>query len=269
VQHLLDRVVVVTGAGSGIGRAAAIAFAQAGMHVVVADVDGAGMAVTCQQIQALGRRAYAVPTDVSSATDVKALFDQTLSKAGSVHVLMNNAGIVRFGAALALTDDDWKRVIDVDLWGVIHGCRIFGPHFVAQGEGHIVNTASLAGIAGVAGCASYVTAKFGVVGLSEALRWELASSGVGVTVVCPGLVRTELANGANAPHVIKAMDKFGAKPEQLAQRVVRAVQRNQARVLFGFEPKLADGLRRVSPSALERVGRAMAAANRKGAELPK
>ena len=269
MQHLEDRVVVVTGAGSGIGRASAIAFAKAGMHVVVADVDGAGMATTCQEIEAVGRRAYAVLTDVSSAGDVRALYEQTLSRAGSVHVLMNNAGIVRFGAALELSDDDWKRVIDIDLWGVIHGCRTFGPHLVAQREGHIVNTASLAGIAGVSGCASYVAAKFGVVGLSEALRWELAISRVGVTVVCPGLVRTGLASNAGAAHVIKAMDKFGAKPDKLAAQVVRAVKRNQARVLFGFEPKLADGLRRMAPSALEQVGMAMAAANRKGAELPR
>lgn len=260
MKRLEGRTAVITGAAAGIGRATALALAREGMHVVLADLDEAGLLRVSGEIHALGRTAWGVRCDVSDAADVRRLYEQCLALAGSVHVVMNNAGIARFGPALELSDDDWKRVIDINLWGVIHGCRTFGPHLVAQGEGHILNTASVAGLTGLPTAASYVTSKFGVVGLSEVLRFELAPSGVGVTAVCPGFTKTSIANVQGSEKLAGAVQKFGGDPDALALRIVRAIRRDEAQLLFGPEPHLTTMLRRFSTRLYDRGGRALGAA---------
>jgi len=263
MKDLRDRTAVITGAAAGIGRSTALALARAGMHVVLADLNEAGLAEVASEARALGRRAWSVPTDVSSVTDVQRLFERSVALAGSVQLIMNNAGIARFGPVLALSDDDWKRVIDINLWGVIHGCRIFGPHLVEQGTGQIVNTASVCGLVGLPRAASYVTAKFGVVGLSEALRYELAPLGVGVTAVCPGFIKTSIASVEGAEEVAAAVQKYGGDPELLSRKIVEGVRRNDAQVLYGPEPLISTTLRRLSTRLHDRAGRALGAAMHK------
>lgn len=194
MKDLEGKVAVVTGAASGIGRATALLLAGQGMRLAIADIDAAGLGVVAGEIEATGGRVLAVPTDVGSAAAIDALRDATLEAYGAVHVVHNNAGVVASGPVEEVSLDLWRWVLDVDLWSVIHGVRAFLPLLRAQGDGHIVNTASVAGLQAFAGIAPYNVAKAGVVAVSETLRLELQGSGVGVSVLCPGPVATQIVH---------------------------------------------------------------------------
>lgn len=191
VQH---KVAVITGAASGIGRAMALAFGAAGMKVVMADIEKDALAEAVAAVEAGGTEAMGVPTDVSDPGQVEALRDATLATFGAVHVVCNNAGVAAGGKVWEQTIADWEWVLGVNLWGVIHGLRTFTPLLVEQGEGHIVNTASMAGLTSPPMMASYNVTKHAVVTLSETLFAELSmeSSPVGVSVLCPGWVNTRI-----------------------------------------------------------------------------
>jgi len=191
VQH---KVAVITGAASGIGRAMAEAFGAAGMKVVMADIEKDALAEAVAAVEAGGTEAMGVPTDVSDPGQVEALRDATLATFGAVHVVCNNAGVAAGGKVWEQTIADWEWVLGVNLWGVIHGLRTFTPLLVEQGEGHIVNTASMAGLTSPPMMASYNVTKHAVVTLSETLFAELSmeSSPVGVSVLCPGWVNTRI-----------------------------------------------------------------------------
>lgn len=189
MQDLEGKVAVVTGAGSGIGEGIARAAAASGMKVVVADIDFSKAQTVASD---LGENAIASAVDVSSLASVEALRDTAVERFGSVHLLCNNAG-VWIGALMHDADvKDWQYLINVNLYGVIHGVKAFLPLLVKQGEGHIVNTASMGGLISGPPEGLYTTTKFAVVGLSEALAMEVAESGIGVSVLCPGLVNTNL-----------------------------------------------------------------------------
>lgn len=192
MQDLEGKVAVITGAGSGIGEGIARAAAAAGMRVVVADIDLEKARAVTAELERVGAQAIAVATDVSSLESVESLRDVTLEHFGAVHLLCNNAG-VWIGALMQNADiRDWQYLINVNLYGVIHGVKTFLPLLVEQGEGHIVNTASVGGLISGPPEGLYTTTKFAVVGLSEALLMEVADKGVGVSVLCPGLVDTNL-----------------------------------------------------------------------------
>jgi NAD(P)-dependent dehydrogenase (short-subunit alcohol dehydrogenase family) len=189
MQDLEGKVAVVTGAGSGIGEGIARAAADAGMKVVVADIDLSKAQTVADD---LGEDAMACVVDVSNLASVEALRDAALARFGAVHLLCNNAG-VWIGALMQDADiKDWQYLINVNLYGVIHGVKAFLPLLAEQGEGHIVNTASMGGLISGPPEGLYTTTKFAVVGLSEALVMEVAEKGVGVSVLCPGLVDTNL-----------------------------------------------------------------------------
>lgn len=265
MKDLQGKVAVVTGAASGIGRASALAFAAEGMDVLVADIDLPGAEQVAATITGMGRRALAQRVDVAKAADVQAMLDRVLAHFGACHLVMNNAGIAIAGQSWELSEDDWRRTIDVDLWGVIHGTRLFAQHFVKQGEGHIVNTASAAGLMAVPGLCAYTTAKFGVVGLSEGFRWELAAEGVGVTVVCPGVIATNIGRASEyrgkfakaRERGVEGIDK-GVPPEKLARKIVAAVRNNEAMVLAGREAWAIAAMRRLPSGASDLLGRTMA-----------
>src|SRR5579871_852581 len=221
MREFRDRVAVVTGAASGIGRALAERFAAAGMKVVLADVERQALAAAERALASGGARVLAVPTDVSKASDVEALAQRTLEAFGAVHVVCNNAGVSVGGLAWEVTLADWEWILGVNLWGVIHGIRTFVPILLRQGEeGHVVNTASMAGLVSGPGIAPYNATKHTVVTLSEALHHELgmASGGkVKVSVLCPGWVNTRILDAdRNRPATLG--DATPIRPEIAAVR---------------------------------------------------
>ena len=208
MKELRDKVAVVTGAASGIGRALAKSFAAEGMRVVLADIEEGALADVEREMKAAGATVLAVPTDVSQGAAVQALAEKTLAAYGAVHVLCNNAGVSPVvGASWELTEADWQWVLGVNLWGVLHGIRVFVPIMLEQGsEGHVVNTASIAGLVSAPWAATYNVAKHGVVTLSESLHRELAQIGskVKVSVLCPAWVQTRLMDGdRNRPALLR------------------------------------------------------------------
>src|SRR5436190_18589010 len=237
---------VVTGAASGIGLALADRFATSGMHVVLADVDEEGLATAAEQIGARGVNTLTARTDVSDEASVNALAAAALDRFGAVHVVCNNAGVVSNADAWFGPLAAWSWVLGVNLWGVIHGVRAFLPTLVAQGEGHIVNTASIAGLLPGFG-PSYDASKHAVVALTEDLYLNLQQVGlpIGVSVLCPGWVRTRIMDADRnwpdrlgdapppgmgteivEPHVRRAVDE-GTPPAMVADLVADAVQANR------------------------------------------
>lgn len=216
MDELRDRVAVVTGAASGIGLATAQAFVAEGMRVVLADLDGAGAR---RAASALGQDvAHGVEVDVRDPASVDALAAAAADRFDTVHVVMNNAGIVTGGRTWEQPLEDWRRVLDVNLWGVVHGIRAFVPLLLGNGEpGHVVNTASMAAVTAIPGIAPYTATKHAVLGLSDVLRAELAAMGapIGVSVVLPGMIRT----GLNPIGTLE--------PSVVATNVVDAVRRGR------------------------------------------
>ncbi len=196
MKELKGKVAVVTGGAGGLGRAMAMHFAREGMHVALADIDQASLDVSAAELRALGVHAIGVRTDVSKAAEVDALAARVVAELGGVHVVCNNAGISPLGAAWENTLADWEWMLGVNLWGVIHGVRAFTPLLLAQDEGHIVNTASVAGLINPPGSAMYNVTKHAVVALTETLFHDLAGrkSKVGCSVLCPAYVPTGIAD---------------------------------------------------------------------------
>ncbi|MFT3926811.1 MAG: SDR family NAD(P)-dependent oxidoreductase [Myxococcales bacterium] len=240
MRELSDRVAVVTGAARGIGRALALELAREGMHLMLADVDPAALGSVAREVEALGRRACVSRVDVRELSGLEGLLRDTLRELGRCDLVCNNAGVFHGAALLDTPSDQWERVLETNVWGVIHGCRVFGAHFVQQGHGHIVNTASAAGLFPVPGMSAYSTSKYAVVGLSMQLRWELASAGVGVTLLCPGVVRTGIAyaEGVGLSHLDRELEKALARspgPEGLAKKAVRAIRKDRPLVRYGAD----------------------------------
>lgn len=199
MQELRGRAAVVTGAASGLGRALAVRLAGEGMRLVLADIDADGVRGVAAELTGTGADVRAVPTDVSSGEQVAALADEAFAAYGEVHLLCNNAGVVKSARTWALTVDDWQWVLGVDLWSVIHGVRAFVPRMLEQATaGHVVNTASMTGLLPMPRLAAYSAAKSAVVALSESLQHDLVAEGsdMGVSVFCPGFVATAITDSA-------------------------------------------------------------------------
>lgn len=221
---------IVTGGGSGIGAALCRALVDAGAEVVCTDVDGGA----AERVAApLGGKARAARLDVTDAMAVQAAVDEVMNRAGRLDLMFNNAGIVWGGDTELLTLDQWNAIIDVNIRGVVHGIAAAYPLMVRQGHGHIVNTASMAGLTAAGQVTSYVMTKHAVVGLSLALRSEAAARGVGVLAVCPAAVETPILDkGAVGGFV--GRDYFlqaqGGKPydaDRLARDILRAIEKNK------------------------------------------
>ena len=249
------RVAVVTGAASGIGLATASRFAEEGMKVVLADIQQDALESAVSQLQLAGHDVLGVPTDVTQFEQIQHLADEAISAYGKVNIVHNNAGVVRAGSLEELTLEDWQWVMGVDLWSVIYGVKVFLPLVKQAGEGHIVNTASSAGLQATANIGPYNVAKFGVVGLTETLRLELdeAESPIGASVLCPGAVRTQICNsdrnreltGVSAgvtsttdqtfKEMAGAIVNDGLAPADVADRVVTAIRSNDFWILTHSE----------------------------------
>ena len=222
---------IVTGAGSGIGAALCRALDLAGAHVMCTDIDGNAAEATAS---GLGRRARAARLDVTDASAVQAAVDDVVTRAGRLDLMFNNAGIVWGGDTELLTLDQWNAIIDVNVRGVVHGVAAAYPQMLRQGHGHIINTASMAGLTAAGQVTSYVATKHAVVGLSMALRSEAVPRGVGVLVVCPAAVETPILDkGAVGGFVGRDyfLQSQGGKPydaDRLARDTLRAIDRNKA-----------------------------------------
>jgi NAD(P)-dependent dehydrogenase (short-subunit alcohol dehydrogenase family) len=250
MKELKGKVAAVTGAASGLGRSMAIAFAAEGMDVALADLDEKGLEETASLVK--GVRATTLRVDVSRGADVDAFAQGTLKELNGIHVVCNNAGVSPLGAVWENTPADWQWILGVNLWGVIHGVRAFVPHLLAQNEGHVVNTASVAGLISPPGSGAYNVTKHAVVALSESLYHDLRGRGsaVGVSVLCPAYVPTRITESErNRPEELrnssvlspetlarqtmlkKAVSSGKISADQVAQAVVAAVKEERFYVL--------------------------------------
>jgi NAD(P)-dependent dehydrogenase (short-subunit alcohol dehydrogenase family) len=250
-----DRVAIVTGGGSGIGRALCEELARSGALAVVADINFEGAQAVVAAIRERGGRAVAAWLDVTRAEDVGRLVEETVRAHGRLDYMFNNAGIGVGGEVRDLTLEHWRKAIDINLWGVIYGVVAAYSAMLRQGSGHIVNTSSAAGLIGEPGLAAYSVTKSGVVALSTALRAEAESLGVRVSVVCPGFVDTAIYENAIGVKVDK--DEFLAKlPVRVmsaagaARAILRGIERNRAIIVFPFYARLLWWLTRIHPGAL-------------------
>lgn len=254
-----DRVAIVTGAGSGIGRAVGQELARRGARVVLSDVDGRAVAQVARTLAAEGLEARAVAADVALFEAVESLIEETVRREGRLDYLFNNAGIAVGGEVRDCSLEDWRKVLDVNLRGVVHGVVAAYPIMVRQGSGHIVNTASIEGLIPFPVTVSYVASKYGVVGLSHGLRVEGAALGVKVSVVCPGYIKTAIFESSKMIKVDreKMMEQLGETrgitPEACARVILRGVERNKATIVVTPWARIMWLLHRLSPSLVLRL----------------
>jgi NAD(P)-dependent dehydrogenase (short-subunit alcohol dehydrogenase family) len=225
-RSLVGAVVAITGGGRGIGRATAVALIAQGARVAIGDIDGALAERTAEE---LGSGAVGLALDVTDRDSFVAFLDQVEERLGPLDILINNAGIMPIGPFLEETDATAARIVDINLHGVIFGSKLALERFAERGSGHLVNIASTAGKQGVSSGATYCASKHAVVGLSEAIRQEIRGSGIGVTVVMPHVVNTELGSGLSGMHGVKLVE-----PEDVAEAIVEALQSGRYEV---FVPK--------------------------------
>ena len=249
MEDLQGKVAVITGGASGIGRAVADKAAAEGMRIVLGDIEAGPLKLAVDDMTSTGAEVLGVVTDVSDRASVEALRDAALERFGAVHLVHNNAGIGLGGPIWEVTEEDWRWILGVNLWGVIHGVATFTPLLLEQGEGHIVNTASIAGIIVAPFLGPYNATKQAVVAISETLFKDLqtVAAPVGVSVLCPGFVQTRIAESErNRPEwapdrdvegaeelrgVVQDMVDGGIAPTTVADRVIDAVRTNTFYIL--------------------------------------
>ncbi len=256
------KVVAITGAGSGIGRALALELGRSGARLAISDFDADGLARTEKLIHKIGADVRADRLDVTERAEFLTYADTVNAHFGTVNQIYNIAGIAFLGDVEVSQFKDIERVMDVDYWGVVSGTKAFLPHLIASGDGHVINMSSMFGLFGVPGQAAYNSAKFAVRGFTEALRQEMTLAGhrVGVTAVHPGYVKTAIARNAGAAEGvdiaagIKVFDKVAiTSAHRAARTILKAVRKNKARVVVGLDARAFDLMVRAFPSGYQRV----------------
>ena len=265
IQQLKSKLVLVTGAGSGIGLEIALAFARQGARLLLTDINASALESARAAVTQLHVQCQTCQVDVSDPVAMQALANQVEMEHGAPDVLVNNAGIAFLGSFQATPLQQWQRTLNINVMGVVHGCHFFLPAMQrAGGERHIVNIASAAGLAATFNMSAYSASKHAIVGLSDSLALELAESSVSVSVVCPGIINTPIAQfnaasvGANIrpDQVLKLGDfyrKSGAHPSVVGAAVVDAVRKGTGLVLVGPYAALIYHLRRISRSLLHKI----------------
>jgi NAD(P)-dependent dehydrogenase (short-subunit alcohol dehydrogenase family) len=254
---IAGRVAVITGAGSGIGRAVAQSLAARGCHLAIADVDEAGLAETESLLAEAGVRVTRHRLDVTDAAAVAALPATVAGAHGGVDILVNNAGVALGGTFEQVSDTDFEWVVNVNFWGVVRMTRTFLPLLHASDDARLVNLSSLFGLVAPPGQAAYCASKFAVRGFSESLRKELVGTRIGVTVVHPGGVATRIAKNARRPAGVNAIDAAKEEkrferllrmpPERAGEIIVSGVERRRERILVGSDAKAAALIERLMP----------------------
>lgn len=265
------KVAIITGAGSGIGKALAEEMARRGSHVVISDVNTERIESVGEGITKMGGKATTLTLDVRDYDGVKKMVDDTVAEHKQLDYIFNNAGIGIGGEVRDISIDDWREVIDINLYGVINGVAAAYPVMVKQGSGHIVNTSSIEGICPFPGTVSYVASKHAVLGLSSSLRVEGADLGVKVSAVCPGYILTRIFEDAKAVNMDRDKmfekmlppDWVGITPEECAKVILKGVARNKAIIPVTAGAKILWFLQRLSPNLVIWMMKAMIRKNRK------
>lgn len=263
MQGFDGKVAVVTGAGSGIGQALAIELGRTGAKLAISDVDTDGLAATEERLTAIGAPVKVDRLDVTEREAFELYADAVKDHFGTVNQIYNNAGISFMGSIEASQFKDIERVMDVDYWGVVNGTKVFLPHLIASGDGHVINVSSVFGLLAVPGQGAYNAAKFAVRGFTEALRQEMLVAGHPVKVTCvhPGGIKTAIARnsaaaeGVDQEALAKHFDKklASTSAQKAARIILDGVRRNKARVLVGPDAKALDVLTRVTGSGYQRL----------------
>lgn len=239
MKQFKDKEVLITGAGSGIGRATALAFAARGARLWLSDISDTGNAETARLARERGAVARTLQCNVADPASVQAMADAVHAEIESLDILMNNAGIGSAGRFLDTTLETWRKVMDINLMGVVYGCHAFLPKMVARGQGgHVINTASAAAFVAAPDMPIYAASKFAVRGFTESLRGDMAKHDIGVTAICPGIINTPIVansimegsmnNAERHAKVVKFYQKRNYTPEQVAEVVLEAVRKNVA-----------------------------------------
>lgn len=256
MKNLKNQNCLITGAASGIGRSLAIGLAKEGMNLFIVDIDTENLEKVKKEIEKFGVKVFAGKCDVSKYEDFENIAKEVHSKLGDIDLLINNAGIVSHGFVENLElEEDWKKVIDVNLWGTIYPIKVFLPGMLERGSGHIVNVSSTAGVIGLPFHPHYVASKFAVVGITEALYSELSHRGLDFSVICPGLIKTDIYNRAtpkfnqsiqteNQNEIDKKLEDFehwrdflkdASTPDEAAKKYIKGIKKNK---LYIFDNRI-------------------------------
>lgn len=263
-KHFKSKKILITGAGSGIGRATALKLATLDATLILTDLNPEAVEQTASEARALGATgADTHIVDVADWDDMQAMAAKVHKKHGALDILINNAGVGLAGDFLSTTIEDWQWVLGINLMGVVHGCKLFAPAMANKGHGHIVNLASAAGYYAAPDMSAYSASKHAVLGLSESLRAELAGQGVGVSAICPGVINTGIVassrmRGAASDaqgSIVAFYRKRNYGPELVADAIVSAIRHNRAVVPVSPEAWVMYGAKRFAPGALDLVNR--------------
>jgi short-subunit dehydrogenase len=254
---------VVTGAGSGIGRATAVALAQRGCRLALVDINDESLAGTAELVARAGRAASTHIADVTDPDRMVALATDVVDLYGGCNILVNNAGVTSAGAFEDESLEDLHWLVDINMWGVVHGCRAFLPALRQADEGHIVNLSSMVGLLGLPHNVSYSLSKGAVRAFSEALRSELVTTSIGVTAVFPGAIRTDITNTARGGEAARLAQMGRSRfaplamrpPSTVARRIVAAIEHDRVRCVIGPDARTVDAFIRVAPGRSGLVGR--------------
>jgi short-subunit dehydrogenase len=263
MSKLEGRVAVVTGAATGIGRETALELARRGCDVaLITRRNAAGLEATAAQIESMGRRATTHMTDVTDREAMAMLPDAIESAHGKIHILVNNAGVTLMGEFRDQTFENMDWIIDINLWGVLNGTKVFLPALLRQDWGHVCNISSLQGILPLTTQTTYTATKFAVRGFSEALRGELSPHNIGVSAVFPGLVKTEVVNAARTEgadqkraqkNLARFVEKYALDADVCARKIVDGIERNRARTLVPGSTVVFDWMKRLMPTLTDSI----------------